>query len=194
MCDLRLCSVIDHVRRDLLMNLLGRFCTIALAGVLAGLTHSAVHGPLKLKPDAPPPLELPVPGGQAASSDAAQTAPAAVTLGLDITLEQGKMLIDAGAHVVDARAREEFEAGHIAGAFWLPANLFYEGKAQDALNFMDPTRRIVIYCGGGACDASHNTAKMLQENGYKLTHVLTDGYPAWRDAGYATENGKPFYE
>lgn len=175
------------------MQLIGKFCTIALAGVLAGLAHSAVHGPLKLKPDAPPPLELPVATATGTENTAA-AAPAPMTLGLDITLEQGKMLIDAGAHVVDARSREEFEAGHIEGAFWLPANLFYEGKAQDALNFMDPTRRIVIYCGGGACDASHNTAKMLQENGYKLTHVLTDGYPAWRDAGYATQTGKPFYE
>lgn len=194
------------------MNLVGRFCTISLVSVLAGLTHSAVHGPLKLKPDAPPPLVLPAgvdvtgtagttpetpandANGQQTAGAAPQAAPQTVTLGLDITLAQAKMLVDAGAHVVDARDRVEFEAGHIEGAFWLPANLFYEGKAQDALNFMDPTRRIVIYCGGGACDASHNTAKMLQENGFKLTHVLTDGYPAWRDAGYATQTGKPFYE
>jgi rhodanese-related sulfurtransferase len=187
------------------MPLLGRFCAIALAGVLAGLTHSALHGPLKLKPDAPPPLVLPAaPADSSSNSSAAQptpdaaastpAAPQTVTLGLDITLQQAQLLIDNGAHVVDARAREEFEAGHIANAFWLPANLFYEGKAQDALNFMDPNQRIVIYCGGGACDASHNTAKMLQENGYKLTHVFTDGYPAWRDGGLPTAIGKPFYE
>ena len=168
----------------------GRFALIALVGILAGLTHSAIHEPLKLKPDAPPPLVLGTSNTPAISPDASQ----AVTLGLDITLDQAKQLVDAGAHVVDARSREEFEAGHIANSFWLPANLFYEGKAQDALNFMDPNTRIVIYCGGGACDASHNTAKMLQENGYKLTHVLTDGYPAWSAANYPTATGKPFYE
>lgn len=175
---------------------LGRFTTIALVGIIAGVTHSALHAPLKLKPDAPPPFVPPTPSDASAPQDGSQPAPQpqAVTLGLDITLEQAKMLVDAGAHVVDARAREEFEAGHIDNAFWLPANLFYEGKAQDALNFMDPSRRIVIYCGGGACDASHNTAKMLQENGFKLTHVLTDGYPAWAAAKYPTATGKPFYE
>jgi rhodanese-related sulfurtransferase len=163
--------------------------------------------PIKLKPDeVQTEILLPAPA-PAASQGASPTAPADAThatpepakprvLGLDITLDDALALQQMGAMFVDARDRAEFEAGHIDGAFWLPAKLFYESSGRpEALNFVGDTNTIlVIYCGGGACDASHNTARLLQEVGYKRTHVLTEGYPAWVARGLATNTGKPFYE
>jgi rhodanese-related sulfurtransferase len=184
-----------------------RACIIAFVGIVAGGSHAVLtQKPIKLKPDVvetvlpvPAVIEAPSAGGSA-GAQAAQAAPAAAAqprvLGLDITLEDAKTLQRMGAMFVDARDRAEFEAGHIDGAFWLPAKIFYESSGRpDALNYVGDTNTIlVIYCGGGACDASHNTARLLQEVGYKRTHVLTEGYPAWVAAGLATNTGKPFYE
>jgi rhodanese-related sulfurtransferase len=167
--------------------------------------------PIKLKPDEVQTVlpgasdTTPVPSTSTDSSapSAAQTTneTAAKTsgprvLGLDITLADALELQKLGAMFVDARDRAEYEAGHIADAFWLPAKLFYESNGTpEALNYIgDKNTILVIYCGGGACDASHNTARLLQEVGYKRTHILTDGYPAWAGGGHPTGSGKPFYE
>jgi rhodanese-related sulfurtransferase len=192
-----------------MLRTLQRACLIAFCGILVGGAHAVLTTkPIKLKPDEVvtelPPRPMPGQGqgqGQGTQSTGSVDAPQVQAaqprvLGLDITLDDALELQKMGAMFVDARDRTEFEAGHIDGAFWLPAKLFYESSGKpEALNFVGDTNTIlVIYCGGGACDASHNTARLLQEVGYKRTHVLTEGYPAWVDRGLATNTGKPFYE
>lgn len=191
-----------------MLQSLQRACLIAFFGILVGGSHAVLTTkPIKLKPNEVQtviPLPTPTPaasegGATSAPADASQTTPEPAkprVLGLDITLDDALALQKMGAMFIDARDRAEFEAGHIDGAFWLPAKLFYESNGRpEALNFVGDTNTIlVIYCGGGKCDASHNTARLLQEVGYKRTHVLTDGYPAWVEKGLATNTGKPFYE
>lgn len=179
--------------------------TIALLGVIAGGLHAAFHKPIDLKPAAPPPLVLPsgtqappAPTGAGAEGPAPSTAaPASAdaprTLGLEITAEDAWPLFQAGAAFIDARNRDEFLAGHVQGAYWLPSSLFYEGR-PDALNFLAPDQVLIIYCGGGACDASHNTARLLQQAGFARTHIMKDGYPAWQTAGRPVAAGPPEYE
>lgn len=169
-----------------------RACVIAFAGLVAGGVHSALHPPIKLRPDAPPPL----PPARTTTGDAAPTTTPAQVLGLDITTPQAWDLFQQGAAFADARRRDEYEAGHVQGAFFLPSDLFYEAKGglPEALNYIAKDQVIVIYCGGGACDASHNTAKLLQQAGYLHTHVMKDGYPSWVAAGHPTASGAPDYE
>lgn len=153
-------------------------------GALAGLTYSCFHSPLALRPADPvAPIPAPVAGTDA-------TLPAA-PLGLEISIAQAKALFDAGTPFVDARVREEYDQAHVAGAFHLTADMLTSGKTPDVLNFLDPSKPVVIYCGGGACDASHNVTALLQQLGFTQCHVMTDGYPGWSAAGHATSTDNP---
>lgn len=163
-------------------------------GALAGLSYSCFHDPLVLKPtlNAPTPLPTPAPTGDATT--AAPTPDAAAqpaALGLDISVDQAKALFDAGAPFIDARHRDEYDAGHVAGAFHMTADQLTGGKTPEVLNFLDPAKPLVIYCGGGACDASHNVAALLQQLGFTQFHIMNDGYPGWTAAGHPTGTDNP---
>lgn len=117
-------------------------------------------------------------------------------LGEEITLEQTHALIASGqVHVIDARTRDEFVEGHLPGAMWLPADQIGSGDKPMAFYMLTYELPIVIYCGGGDCEASHNVATRLLLEGFERTHVFVDGYPAWVDAGHEVSVGPdPLWE
>ncbi len=194
------------------MQMVQRACVIAFVGLLVGGVHAMFAKPILLKPveiiqpfpeipDATKPAQTGTPestsrqsqaGGQPIGSTT-QSAPQPRKLGLEITLQDALDLQKIGAVFIDARHRPEYEQGHIAGAFLLPADMFDAGR-PDALNYIDQNAFLIIYCSGGECDASHNTAKMLQQAGFMKTHILKEGYPAWKDGGHPIATGKPDYE
>lgn len=165
--------------------------SIALVGVVAGGVHSAMH-PVALRPAAPA-----GPGVEAVGATAAQgtggeeSGAASPALGLEITLDQASELFANGTPFIDARLEAEYEAGHVEGAFWLPASEFMGGSSPRALDYLDPAAPLVVYCGGGDCDASHNVVVLLQRLGFTRCHVMTEGYPAWVAAGKPTGMGNP---
>lgn len=191
------------------MQMLQRACVIAFIGLLVGGVHAMFAKPILLKPKEiigdfptiPDSNTSPTdtnsaaphqPSGQTPETTT-QAAPKPRKLGLEITLQDALDLQKIGAVFIDARHRPEYEEGHIQGAFLLPADMFDQGKPE-CLNFIDPNSYLIIYCSGGECDASHNTAKMLQQVGYMKTHILKAGYPAWKDGGHPVATGKPDYE
>jgi rhodanese-related sulfurtransferase len=115
-------------------------------------------------------------------------------LGLEITLADAKALFATGVPFIDARSRDEFLEGHVADALWISPDQFMAGNRPEALDYLDPAQPMVIYCGGGLCDASHNLAKLLQQWGYKRTHIMVDGYPKWLEAGEPSAKGPAAYE
>lgn len=170
----------------------------ALAGFAYSWYHAHAHAPLVIAPAAPSPVHTPVPanttsvpGSEAAGNGASQASPAPAALGLEISVPQAKALFDAGAPFLDSRLRDEYDQGHVAGAFHLTADQLTGGKTPEVLNFLDPSKPVVIYCGGGACDASHNVAALLQQLGFAQCHIMKDGYPGWRDAGHPTTTDNP---
>ncbi len=120
----------------------------------------------------------------------------ASALGDEITLEQTHALVASGqVHVIDARTRDEFVEGHLPGAMWLPADQIRSGDKPMAFYMLTYELPIVIYCGGGDCEASHNVATRLLLEGFERTHVFVDGYPAWVDAGHEVSVGPdPLWE
>lgn len=100
-----------------------------------------------------------------------------------------KKFYDADAALfVDAREAAEYAEGHIAGAVSLPFDDVF--KDPKKLGTIDPKGKpIIVYCGGGECEASKNLAYQLIDAGRKKVVVFTDGYPAWKDAGYAIARG-----
>ncbi len=188
---------------------LGRACIIAFAGILIGGVVSVFHEPLvtgetsaapiRVKlPPSPAPAPETTPGGSGAGTpEQAQggTTPAEdIITGPDITIPQAFRLFSANAAFVDARRRDEFEAGHVQNAFWMPADALTGGKRSEAMDFLVPDQPIVIYCGGGECDASKNVAALLQQGGFTQCLIMTDGYPGWVAAGHPTATGKGDYE
>ena len=87
---------------------------------------------------------------------------------------------------LDARAPADYEAGHIASAFSLPAEEFDQHFPAVA-PFLTPTSKIVCYCDGMECDLSHHLAELLRQRGYKNIQMLQNGWTAWSKAGYPTQ-------
>jgi len=196
-----------------------RAAAIIAAGLIAGAVHSAVHaekhGRIVLRVAEPPPAVVTPKSGDPAAApgtpaptdpkttpgvqtptmteaSSTPTAPvAASALPLHVSIEQAKTLFDANAPFVDARHLADYESGHIADALLLSADDVLAGDRKETLDFLDREKPFVVYCSGGKCDASENLVMLLQQAGFKAPHIMTDGYPAWQQAGHPTETGKP---
>lgn len=81
---------------------------------------------------------------------------------------------------VDARGPAAFSKGHIAAAQNLtPAA--WDSQVESVLQVWKPGMRVVVYCDGHGCEASHEVAARLKtELGFENVHVLTGGWDAWR--------------
>ncbi|MBX3410651.1 MAG: rhodanese-like domain-containing protein [Phycisphaeraceae bacterium] len=177
------------------MPLLSRASMIILAAVIAGGVHS-MYKPVRVRPvDPGPMITLPSPapvtadGTRAPTGDAPAVAATPAAMGLEITVAQALDLYNDGAQFLDARSLREYEAGHVEGAFHLAADTFNTATGQRVVGMLDRSQILVVYCGGGACDASHNLVILLQQAGYMRCHVMTDGYPAWLQAGLPVGEG-----
>ena len=108
-----------------------------------------------------------------------------------LTLRQSHDLWEQGAYFVDARHEHEFEAGHIQYASWLPSTLFDtdSDRAFAVVDSMPMDATVVIYCVGGECDASKNTARRLQQIGFSDLRIMGVGYSEWAEAGFETSTG-----
>lgn len=108
------------------------------------------------------------------------------TFGTFIDFEQTRYLlqfVDSGqVTFIDARHDQAaYEAGHIPGAIRLSADMFdnADAKAEEFINFYDPSARYVIYCSGGDCDESENTRNRLYDRGYTVSHIYKNGWDEW---------------
>lgn len=121
------------------------------------------------------------------------------TLGFEVSVAQAERLFEAGASgdlfvaFLDAREPEEYEAGHVLGSYRMTSETLNDygfDLPVLSLGAIVPGETVlVIYCGGGTCDASHNLAGYLQDYGFTQMHIMTEGYPAWEAAGLPTEAG-----
>ena len=95
---------------------------------------------------------------------------------------------NGSAMFIDARTRAEFEAGHLSGALHLPFEAFLSGR-PDMLDFLMEDFPIIIYCGGGDCDASHQVERMLRSYGYEKVSVFEPGWPLILESGLPVVEG-----
>jgi glyoxylase-like metal-dependent hydrolase (beta-lactamase superfamily II)/rhodanese-related sulfurtransferase len=84
--------------------------------------------------------------------------------------------------VLDVRERDQYDAGHLPGAMFLPRGQL-ELRVNEA--FPDPTVRIVAICEFGKI--STLAAATLRSLGFLHASALDGGMKAWREAGLATE-------
>jgi rhodanese-related sulfurtransferase len=83
--------------------------------------------------------------------------------------------------IVDVRPREEFEAGHVAGALSIPL-----ASLERRLAELPAGKQIVAYCRGPYCVLAEEAVRFLERQGRRAIR-LQDGYPEWRDAGLPVE-------
>jgi rhodanese-related sulfurtransferase/DNA-binding transcriptional ArsR family regulator len=94
-----------------------------------------------------------------------------------------RKLKEKNIFVLDVRPREEFEAGHIAGAWSIPlADL----KAR--LREIPRKREIVAYCRGPYCVFADEAISFLASRGYRAVR-LKEGFPEWKEQQLAVEIG-----
>ncbi len=144
----------------------------------------------------PPPKVVPVepekpappqkPETPAKEAKPARPLPAGVReIGLEEAVEEHKGGV---TFFLDARRTRNFDAGRIKGArsfsVW-EADL--DQKIDAFIKEVPADLSIVIYCGGGDCEDSHDLAERLQLAGFKDMRVFTLGYPAWKKAGHPIE-------
>jgi rhodanese-related sulfurtransferase len=110
--------------------------------------------------------------------------------GEEVSREEARKLIEAGAQLIDVRTEHEWEAGRIAGATHLPL-----AELPQRTGEIDKERPVVLYCRGG--NRSTMAAAALADAGYDAKK-LSEGIVGWDEAdlplapddGYVAESGE----
>jgi len=101
-----------------------------------------------------------------------------------VTLPELKRLMRHGdVTVLDVRPRDEYEAGHIAGALSVPPEAV-EHRIED----LPRDREVIAYCRGPYCVYSVEAVALLHERGYRARRAQ-EGFPDWRAAGLPVARG-----
>lgn len=83
--------------------------------------------------------------------------------------------------LLDVRPREEYAAGHLAGAVCIPHH-----ELRRRLGELPKSRAIVAYCRGPYCVFASEAVKLLRSRGFKSTRI-EDGVAEWRARGLPVE-------
>lgn len=94
-----------------------------------------------------------------------------------------KDLKDKSVFMLDVRPREEYEAGHIAGARSIPL-----AELRARLREVPKKRTVVAYCRGPYCVFADEAVSILCARGYRALR-LEEGFPEWKNRSLAIETG-----
>lgn len=103
----------------------------------------------------------------------------------EITLEEIASKWHGDVLWIDARLREQYEAGHVPGALLLNEQEVNQLMLEHFEKLQDNKKPIIIYCGSETCQASHKIKAYLKERmPIEEIHVLHGGWKTW-----AAKNG-----
>lgn len=100
------------------------------------------------------------------------SAPSANSKDTNISIEEAKALVAAGAVLLDVRTEEEFNTTHIPGAVLLPFDEITAASAAKFIPSLDSP--VVLYCRSG------------RRSSIAVTTLVKLGYTAVRDLGAIT--------
>jgi rhodanese-related sulfurtransferase len=89
---------------------------------------------------------------------------------------------------LDARAPEDYHAGHISGALNLPIHQF-DKHFLNVEQKLKTSRVIITYCDGIDCTQGTDLAITLKEMGFKKVYFLVNGWTEWISQGLPAEKG-----
>ena len=79
--------------------------------------------------------------------------------------------------ILDVRSKEEFDSGHIEGAYLIPVS-----ELENRLQELPQDKPIIVYCGSGS--RSTSAANILLEKGFKEIFNMTGGITEWQNKGF----------
>jgi len=93
------------------------------------------------------------------------------------TLDEVRTAFNSGlAYFIDARKPEEYAQGHIKNAINLPSTALFE-NIDTVIRNVPTTELVIVYCGGGNCEASHTVADALRNQfGFINVKVYLKGW------------------
>lgn len=143
-----------------------------------------VREPLPATPSSVLTTATAVEGESVTSAPTATDAAKPGMIKIDAVLEHLK----AGtAKFVDAREEREFVEGHLLGAINLPSSAIYK-NIERVLGAASPVDRIIVYCGGGDCEASHHVADALRRDfGFSEVLIYENGWAEVMSSGRFNE-------
>jgi len=97
--------------------------------------------------------------------------------------ELRKLMRDDQVTVIDVRPREEFETGHIPGAYSIPVPEL-KRRARE----LPKRKEIIAYCRGPYCVFSLEAVHLLRNQGFRARRAGS-GFPAWRSSGFPVSLG-----
>ncbi len=101
-----------------------------------------------------------------------------------VGVDAAKAKIEAGAALlVDVREREEWQAGHIAGATHIPL-----GTLPTAASPLPKDREMLVICRTG--NRSAKAQEKLAQAGFTHVTNVTGGMTAWAEHGLPTVTGE----
>ncbi|HPF39771.1 MAG TPA: rhodanese-like domain-containing protein [Phycisphaerae bacterium] len=85
-------------------------------------------------------------------------------------------LADRDATIVDAREQHDYDEARLAGAIHVPSSAVYDN--MDNLMAVVPVQDslIIVYCGGGSCEASKNVGIVLRDFGFTNVLLYENGW------------------
>jgi rhodanese-related sulfurtransferase len=91
---------------------------------------------------------------------------------------------------VDARNDEHYQAGHIPGAYQLD-HFHIENYLGAVLPICQVAQKIIVYCKGGSCEDSEQTALFLRDAGVpkEKLFVYASGFDEWTANQMPVETG-----
>jgi rhodanese-related sulfurtransferase len=81
--------------------------------------------------------------------------------------------------LVDARFPEDFDTEHLRNAINIPPILSLD-ECRGALDGVEQSKRILIYCQSNGCPYSEKVAKKLLALGFSNIVLFEDGWIGWQ--------------
>ena len=99
-----------------------------------------------------------------------------------------KATADNTAVLVDVREADEWKAGHVAGATFLPLSVLKEASAEAVAKKLPKDKIVYTYCRAGRRSVA--AAELLEKLGYDV-RPLKPGFEELIKGGFEKEIGEP---
>lgn len=105
-----------------------------------------------------------------------ETKPASIT---NVTADEVYKMLSSNKDyfILDVRSKEEFNSGHIEGAYLLPVS-----ELENRLEELPQDKPIIVYCRSGS--RSTSAANILLGKGFKEIFNMTGGITEWQSKGF----------
>lgn len=103
---------------------------------------------------------------------------------LDIDTKTFKDKLDEDAYVLlDVRTKDEYEAGHLAGALNID---FYDHNFETHIDELDKRMKYLVYCRSG--NRSRQAMFLMRDLGFEEVYNLAGGIISWNEHGFEIAN------